>query len=116
MTQENSFAQLGLSPVIVNALIKKGYKEPTEIQQKAIPILLGQEFDIVAQAQTGTGKTAGFALPIVDLIEHKGHVQAIVLVPTRELAMQVAKEFNHFAEKKTFAFLQYMEELPFAIK
>lgn len=105
MTQENSFAQLGLSPVIVNALIKKGYKEPTEIQQKAIPILLGQEFDIVAQAQTGTGKTAGFALPIVDLIEHKGHVQAIVLVPTRELAMQVAKEFQSFCGEKNLRVL-----------
>ena len=95
------FRKLGLSENALQVLQKKGYTAPTEIQRKAIPILLEGKHDIIAQSQTGTGKTAGFALPIIEKIkENAGHVQAIVLTPTRELALQVAKEFESLMGKK----------------
>lgn len=95
------FRKLGLSENTLQALQKKGYTAPTEIQRKAIPILLEGKHDIIAQSQTGTGKTASFALPIIEKIrENAGHVQAIVLTPTRELALQVAKEFESLMGKK----------------
>ncbi len=89
-----SFEQLGLSAEILRALSKQGYSEPTPIQLQAIPVIL-QGRDILAGAQTGTGKTAGFTLPMLELLHHhaqgKGHrpVRALVLTPTRELAAQV---------------------------
>ncbi len=91
-----SFEQLGLSPEILRALAKQGYDQPTPIQQQAIPTIL-QGQDILAGAQTGTGKTAGFTLPMLELLHHhaqgKGHraVRALVLTPTRELAAQVGE-------------------------
>jgi len=95
------FRKLGLSENALQALQKKGYSTPTEIQRKAIPILMEGKRDIIAQSQTGTGKTASFALPIIEKIkENAGHVQAIVLTPTRELALQVAKEFESLMGKK----------------
>jgi len=95
------FKKLGLSENTVQALQRKGYTTPTEIQRKAIPILLEGKHDIIAQSQTGTGKTASFALPIIEKIkENGGHVQAIVLTPTRELALQVAKEFESLMGRK----------------
>lgn len=95
------FKKLGLSENTVQALQRKGYTTPTEIQRKAIPILMEGKQDIIAQSQTGTGKTASFALPIIEkLRENAGHVQAIVLTPTRELALQVAKEFESLMGKK----------------
>ena len=95
------FRKLGLSENTLPALQRKGYTVPTEIQRKAIPILLEGKRDIIAQSQTGTGKTASFALPIIEKIkENAGHVQAIILTPTRELALQVAKEFESLMGKK----------------
>ncbi|WP_031480561.1 DEAD/DEAH box helicase [Maridesulfovibrio frigidus] len=95
------FRNLGLSDVIIEALEKKGFTEPTPIQEQTIPMLLSGEKDIVGQAQTGTGKTAAFGLPILEnVVEGAGHVQAIVLTPTRELAMQVADEINSFRGKR----------------
>src|SRR3989344_244256 len=95
------FRKLGLSENALQVLQKKGYTAPTEIQRKAIPILLEGKHDIIAQSQTGTGKTASFALPIIERIkENAGQVQAIVLTPTRELALQVAKEFESLMGKK----------------
>ncbi|MDO8511245.1 MAG: DEAD/DEAH box helicase [Nanoarchaeota archaeon] len=95
------FRKLGLSENALQALQKKGYTTPTEIQRKAIPILLEGKHDIIAQSQTGTGKTASFALPIIEKVkENAGHVQAIILTPTRELALQVAKEFESLMGKK----------------
>jgi ATP-dependent RNA helicase DeaD len=89
------FRDLGLSDTSIKALEKKGFEEPTEIQQKTIPILLKTDKDIIAQAQTGTGKTAAFGLVFTEkLIPNAGHIQAIVLAPTRELAVQVAEEIN----------------------
>ena len=95
------FRKLGLSENALQALQRKGYTAPTEIQRKAIPLLLEGKRDIIAQSQTGTGKTAGFALPIIEKIkENAGHVQAVILTPTRELALQVAKEFESLMGKK----------------
>ncbi len=95
------FRNLGLSEAIIDALAKKGFTEPTPIQAQTIPMLLSGEKDIVGQAQTGTGKTAAFGLPILEnVIEGAGHVQAIILAPTRELAMQVADELNSFRGKR----------------
>ncbi len=91
------FRALGLSDETLAELHRKGFEEPTEIQEKVIPILLGESADIVGQAQTGTGKTAAFGLPILERMEPgAGRVQALVLVPTRELAIQVAEEISSF--------------------
>lgn len=90
-----SFNELGLSAEMLQAIKMKGFEEPTEIQSKIIPLILQSESDLIGQAQTGTGKTAAFALPIIDkLITKSSHLQVLVLVPTRELAIQVAEEFN----------------------
>ncbi|ABR55521.1 DEAD/DEAH box helicase domain protein [Methanococcus vannielii SB] len=91
----DSFRNLGLSEDIINALEKKGFTEPTPIQEKAIPILIKGEMDIVGQAQTGTGKTAAFGLPIIETIDtNSRNTQALILTPTRELAIQVAEEID----------------------
>ncbi len=95
------FEELGLSEATLKALKKKGFEEPTPIQAKTIPMLLKGTMDIVAQAQTGTGKTAAFGLPIIDMLHEKSKtVQAIILAPTRELAVQVAEEINSLKGKK----------------
>jgi ATP-dependent RNA helicase RhlE len=85
-----TFAELGLPPELVRAVTEKGYTTPTPIQVQAIPVLL-QGRDVVGSAQTGTGKTAAFALPaLARLGAHKPHgPRVLVLEPTRELAAQV---------------------------
>ncbi len=86
-----SFQSLGISEIHAKHLEKIGFTEPTEIQQQAIPHLLSGR-DVVGQAQTGTGKTAAFALPILERIDlHAHHPQALILTPTRELALQVCQ-------------------------
>jgi ATP-dependent RNA helicase DeaD len=85
-----TFADLGLSGALLNAIAELGYDEPTPIQEQAIPVMLGGH-DVIAQAQTGTGKTAAFALPIVAKLQPDRVPQALILAPTRELAMQVAE-------------------------
>lgn len=93
----SAFQNLGLLPPFVQAVEQLGFEIPTPIQLAAIPALLNGR-NVVGQAQTGTGKTAAFALPILQQIEAgKGHVQALVLAPTRELAIQVAEAFNSMA-------------------
>ena len=85
-----SFEELGLSKGTLKVLRKKGFEVPTPIQEITIPAILGGNKDVVAQAQTGTGKTAAFGLPMIELLEENvKHVQALVLTPTRELAIQV---------------------------
>ena len=92
------FIQLGLSEPIANALKEFEFTEPTEIQVKAIPVILAGK-DIMASAQTGSGKTAAFALPIIELLKDPGaYPRALVLVPTRELAVQVKDQFDRFAK------------------
>ncbi len=97
----NSFEKLGLSEDTLKVLKRKGYEEPTTIQIKTIPAILAGKRDIVGQAQTGTGKTAAFGLPIIEMLEGKTKaVQALVLTPTRELAIQVAEEINSLKGSK----------------
>ncbi len=93
----NGFSDFDFSEELIQTLTDKGYLSPTPIQTAAIPeLLLGR--DLVGQAQTGTGKTAAFALPILERLERNvGHPQVLVLAPTRELAMQVAESFRSYA-------------------
>lgn len=89
------FKALGLSENTLAALRRKGFEEPTQIQEQIIPLLLHKEVDLIGHAQTGTGKTAAFGLPLIEKLEERARkVQALVLVPTRELAVQVAEEIN----------------------
>ena len=83
---------------LLNNILQQGYSEPTDIQREAIPLLLSQETDFIGKAQTGTGKTAAFLLPLIDRIDLKNKsIQALVLSPTRELANQIYDEFLKFA-------------------
>ena len=103
MATLEKFAELGLSESILKALEAKGFEEPTPIQAATIPLLLKGEVDVVGQAQTGTGKTAAFGLPLIEkLTPNAGYVQALILCPTRELAMQVAEEINSLKGKAQF--------------
>ncbi|MBI4532614.1 MAG: DEAD/DEAH box helicase, partial [Candidatus Melainabacteria bacterium] len=95
-----NFYELGLSKQISVALEGFGYERPTEIQERAIPIVLSGQ-DLMASAETGSGKTAAYALPIIELLKASTNTQsrrprALVLVPTRELAIQVAAQFERF--------------------
>ncbi|GAA0851820.1 DEAD/DEAH box helicase [Aliiglaciecola litoralis] len=96
------FSHLGLGQKIVNALIEKGYTEPTPIQAKAIPAIV-EGRDVMAAAQTGTGKTAGFVLPILEKLSHgqrpkPNQAKALVLTPTRELAAQIADNVEAYSK------------------
>ncbi len=95
MTEKKMFNDLGLSAKVLEAINKKGFEEPTAIQAITIPVMLRDDTNIIAQAQTGTGKTAAFGLPLIEMINTDTRtVQALVLVPTRELAIQVSEEIN----------------------
>ncbi|CAM1354951.1 DEAD/DEAH box helicase [Tenacibaculum halocynthiae] len=95
----STFLELGLKEPISKALIDLGYETPTVIQQKAIPQIIGSDQDLKAFAQTGTGKTAAFSLPIIELINEKdNNTQAIILSPTRELAVQIGKNIESFSK------------------
>lgn len=91
------FKGLGLSEQISNTLEEIGYKEPTPIQAQSIPIILSGK-DLIGSAQTGTGKTAAFALPILQMLEPNGKIQCLILEPTRELAGQVEEAFLNFSK------------------
>ena len=92
-----AFAELGLSPAVLAALADVGYESPSPIQAATIPVMLTGQ-DLLGQAQTGTGKTAAFALPILSMIDlARREPQALVMVPTRELAIQVAEAFQKYA-------------------
>lgn len=96
-----TFESLGLSDRSLKVLEQRGFEEPTPIQEMTIPAIMTGTRDIVGQAQTGTGKTAAFGLPIIELLPEKSKtVQALVLTPTRELAIQVAEEINSLKGKK----------------
>ena len=100
MTQETGgFAALGLHPHILAALTAVGYEEPSPIQAQAIPVILAGH-DMIGQAQTGTGKTAAFALPLLSKIDPaKREPQVLILAPTRELALQVATAFETYSKQ-----------------
>jgi ATP-dependent RNA helicase DeaD len=91
-----AFAALGLSPAILTALAEINFETPSEIQEKLIPFALAGR-DVLGQARTGTGKTAAFGLPILQLLNFQQPFQAIIVVPTRELAVQVEAEMIRFA-------------------
>lgn len=96
-----SFEDLGLDEITLKAIEKKGFKVPSPIQVLAIPRLLGGDANVIARARTGTGKTAAFGLPLVQTLrERKDHVRALILEPTRELAVQTSKEMQSFTESK----------------
>ena len=95
-----SFETLGLSPGLVQSVQLLGFEIPTPIQEKAIPVLLKGTRDFVGLAQTGTGKTAAFGLPLLELIDDTSkQTQALVLAPTRELGMQITSDLETFTEK-----------------
>ncbi len=95
-----SFEALGLSPGLVQSVSILGFETPTPIQEKAIPVLLKGSRDFVGLAQTGTGKTAAFGLPLLELIDvDNRNTQALVLAPTRELGMQITSDLETFSEK-----------------
>ncbi len=101
MTNETTFNDLGLSLNTQNAVSKKGFEKPTAIQALTIPLMLQDDTNIIAQAQTGTGKTAAFGLPLIEMLDTQSQtVQALILVPTRELAIQVAKEIDSLKGNK----------------
>ncbi len=89
-----SFTKLGISEKNTYPLSRKGFTKPTEIQELTIPILLNKEIDLIAQAQTGTGKTAAFGLTLIERLEENNIMQALILAPTRELVVQICDEIN----------------------
>ena len=92
-----TFKDLGLRPEVLQALNDLGFENPTPIQEEAIPELLSSQRDLVGLAQTGTGKTAAFGLPLIELTDFtKKHVQALIVAPTRELGMQIASDMKTF--------------------
>ena len=95
----NLFEQLGLDEPILRAITDMGFETPSEIQQKAIPTLLEDDTDMVALAQTGTGKTAAFGFPLLQLIDTDSKLtQGLILSPTRELCLQIASELKNYAK------------------
>jgi ATP-dependent RNA helicase DeaD len=94
-----TFEELGIHPVHVDALKELGFEYPMPVQEKVIPLLLAGPIDIVALAQTGTGKTAAFGLPLIQMTDPNSKVpEALILAPTRELCMQIAGDLNDFAK------------------
>src|ERR1700761_5646671 len=96
-----SFAELGLSPELLKAVEEAGYNTPTPIQQQAIPVVLMGR-DVLGTAQTGTGKTASFTLPMIDILAgsraRARMPRSLILEPTRELALQVAENFLRYGK------------------
>ncbi|MGC9350890.1 MAG: DEAD/DEAH box helicase, partial [Sulfurovum sp.] len=91
------FSDFNLKESIQSAIAEAGFTEPSPVQKEGIPLVL-EGHDMIAQAQTGTGKTAAFGLPIMSMMEADGSVEGLVIVPTRELAMQVSDELYRFGK------------------
>jgi ATP-dependent RNA helicase DeaD len=95
----NSFEQLGVDAEVIRAISELGFENPTPIQQQAIPVLITGTRDFVGLAQTGTGKTAAFGLPLTHLVDFDArNTQALILAPTRELCMQIAKDLENYTK------------------
>ncbi len=93
------FTESNLSPHLLKAIGELGYETPTEIQKQAIPFILSEQRDLIALAATGTGKTAAFSLPVLDMIDDKSRtIQLLVLSPTRELGLQIAKDIKQYTK------------------
>lgn len=98
---KKTFEALGLSPQLLQRLAEIGYENPTPVQQEVIPIVLSGDTDLIAQAETGTGKTGAFGIPMLELLDENSFgVKALVLAPTRELAQQVARELISYKGDK----------------
>jgi ATP-dependent RNA helicase DeaD len=96
----NPFIQLGIRHDIVNAISELGFENPTPIQEQSIPVLLTGSNDFVGLAQTGTGKTAAFGLPLLELLDfEENHPQALILCPTRELCLQITNDIKNYAKQ-----------------
>jgi len=96
----NPFINLGIRHDIVNAISELGFENPTPIQEQSIPVLLTGSNDFVGLAQTGTGKTAAFGLPLLELLDfEENHPQALILCPTRELCLQITNDIKNYAKK-----------------
>ena len=94
-----TFEELGVAPEIRKAIEEMGYENPMPVQEEVIPYLLGNGNDVVALAQTGTGKTAAFGLPLIQKIDVSNRVpQALILCPTRELCLQIAGDLNDYSK------------------
>lgn len=94
-----TFNELGLVEPLLDAIQVRGFETPTPIQEKMIPFLLTEDRDVIGLAQTGTGKTAAFGLPILqDIVPKVNHTQALILTPTRELGIQVSREISHYGQ------------------
>jgi ATP-dependent RNA helicase DeaD len=94
-----NFSELGLQEDLLKAISDLGFESPSEVQAQAIPILLEEETDLVALAQTGTGKTAAFGFPLIQKINlSEKHTQGLILSPTRELCLQITNEFQHYGK------------------
>ena len=94
-----TFKELNLREEILSAIGELGFESPMPVQEKVIPFMLEENADLVALAQTGTGKTAAFGLPILNMIDHeRKQVQALVLAPTRELCIQISKDLKNFSK------------------
>ena len=97
-----TFQELGLKPEVLSAITNLGFETPMPVQQETIPFIFERQEDLVVLAQTGTGKTAAFGLPILNLIDcSKKAVQALVLAPTRELCIQISNDLTKFAKNLT---------------
>ena len=101
------FTEFALNKPILKAIFEKNYDTPTDVQKETIPLILAKK-DVVVSAQTGTGKTAAFALPILQLLFHQQdassnvkHIRALVISPTRELAVQIEEEFKDYGKTPT---------------
>ncbi|MBF4516440.1 DEAD/DEAH box helicase [Flavobacterium sp. ANB] len=95
----NKFEQLGLNESLLKAILDLGFENPSEVQEKAIPLLLEKDTDMVALAQTGTGKTAAFGFPLIQKIDAENrNTQALVLSPTRELCLQITNELKNYSK------------------
>ena len=94
-----TFEELGVSPEIRRAIEEMGYENPMPVQEEVIPYLLGENNDVVALAQTGTGKTAAFGLPLLQQVDVKNRIpQSLILCPTRELCLQIAGDLNDYSK------------------
>jgi len=96
------FEEMGIEEKVLDSLSAIGFEKPTRIQSETIPIIK-QGFDVIGQSETGSGKTAAFGIPLIEKVERNGKLQALVLAPTRELALQIESDFRRFAQfKKLF--------------
>ena len=94
-----TFQSLGLSEVLLQAIGDMGFETPSDVQAKTIPLLLENETDLVALAQTGTGKTAAFGFPMLEKIDPSSRTtQGLILSPTRELCLQITQELKNYAK------------------